>query len=85
MANMMLALLVIGGVNTAISLFYYLRVVKVMCIDPEPSDRLPLDFSLVSFRGGLLVLVTAPVFILGIWWNELYRMAEIATDGLIGK
>ena len=30
----LLVLLVLGGLNTAISLFYYLRVVKVMTIDP---------------------------------------------------
>ena len=37
-------LLVIGGLNTAISLFYYLRVVKTMTMDPEPETRLPADF-----------------------------------------
>ena len=42
----MWTLLVIGGLNTAISLFYYLRVVKIMTIDPEPENRLPVNFSL---------------------------------------
>ena len=37
----LMLLLVVGGINTAISLFYYLRVVKVMTIDPEPRDRPP--------------------------------------------
>ena len=39
---LLLTLLVIGGLNTVISLFYYLRVVKVMALDPEPEDRLPV-------------------------------------------
>lgn len=35
----MLVLLVVGGINTVISLFYYLRVLKVMTFDPPPADR----------------------------------------------
>ena len=46
--GVMLTLLVVGGLNTAISLFYYLRVVKMMTIDPEPGIGLPVGFSLVS-------------------------------------
>src|SRR5437667_6950506 len=38
----LLLLLLVGGLNTAISLIYYLRVVKVMTIDDEPRDRPPL-------------------------------------------
>ena len=48
--------LVIGGLNTAISLFYYLRVVKVMTMDPEPENRLPVSFSFIP--GTFVVAVT---------------------------
>src|SRR5262249_136156 len=44
----MIALLVIGGINTALALVYYLRVIKVMTLDPPPMDRPPAEFSLVS-------------------------------------
>ena len=37
----LLVLLIVGGLNTAISLFYYLRVVKVMTIDPELDSTAP--------------------------------------------
>ena len=37
----LMALLLFGGVNTALSLFYYLRVVKVMILE-DPPDPLPL-------------------------------------------
>jgi NADH-quinone oxidoreductase subunit N len=47
----LLLLLIIGGLNTAISLFYYLRVVKIMTIDDEPRERLPLAYSDVSLGG----------------------------------
>jgi NADH-quinone oxidoreductase subunit N len=73
-------LLVIGGVNTAISLFYYLRVVKVMTLDPESETRLPVNFSLLSSEGVFLSLVTLPVFVLGVWFDPLNRWALAAAE-----
>lgn len=75
-------LLVIGGLNTALSLFYYLRVVKVMTIDPEPLDRLPMRQSGYWAAGVYLVLLTLPVIVLGIWFNDLNVWARAATNGL---
>jgi len=70
--SVMLTLLIIGGLNTALSLFYYLRVIKTMAIDPEPIDRPTKGFSLVSLPGAYIVLVTLPVLILGIFWDQFY-------------
>ena len=80
----MIALLVIGGLNTAISLFYYLRVVKVMTLDDERDARAPASFSLASIPGAFVALITIPVFVLGLFWNELYAVAIGATAGLFG-
>lgn len=80
---LLFTLLVVGGVNTVISLFYYLRLVKVMTLDPEPADRLPLDFSLVSLEGVYVVLVTAPVLLLGLGWDALHRWAAAAASTLL--
>jgi NADH-quinone oxidoreductase subunit N len=79
----MWTLLVIGGLNTAISLFYYLRVVKVMTIDPEPETRVPVEVSLVSPAGVYLALVTLPVVVLGVWWDPLNRWAQAAAERLL--
>lgn len=79
----LMALFVIGGLNTALSLFYYLRVAKVMVIDPEPADRLPVDLSLASITGAFLVALTLPVLVLGIWWNELNVWAQKAAENLV--
>ena len=57
--------LVIGGLNTAISLYYYLRVIKIMTMDPEPESRLPFSISFVP--GTFVVLCTVPVLLLGLW------------------
>ncbi|HJT33337.1 MAG TPA: NADH-quinone oxidoreductase subunit N [Pirellulales bacterium] len=75
-------LLVIGGLNTALSLFYYLRVIKVMTMDPEPRERLPVNLSLVSPAGVYVMLLTVPVVVLGIWFNDLNLWARAAAQRL---
>ena len=56
----LLLLLIIGGLNTAVSLYYYLRIVKVMTIDEESRDRPPFTYSDVSLAGAFLWLLTLP-------------------------
>ena len=58
----MIALLVIAGINTAISLIYYLRVAKVVCIDPEPADRGPVSIGLLP--AAYVLVVSLPVLYL---------------------
>ena len=69
----LLVLLAVGGINTAISLFYYLRVVKVMTIDAETDSMAPTpSFSLVSlFAGTFLALLTVPILTLLVYTNTL--------------
>lgn len=73
-------LLFIGGLNTALSLYYYMRVVKTMTIDPEPDDRVPATLSFIPAT--FVVLVTLPLLVLGIWWNSLYDLTAHATQQL---
>ncbi len=80
----MLALLVIGGLNTALSLFYYLRVVKVMALDPESEHRAPRTFSLVSVPGVYVVLLTVPLLVLGLFYGGFYELTKQVTRGLFG-
>jgi len=56
-------LLVIGGINTFLCLFYYLRVVKVMVLDPEPDNRPPVRLPLFG-PGLFVVLMTVPVILI---------------------
>jgi NADH-quinone oxidoreductase subunit N len=81
--GMMIALLLIGGMNTVIGLFYYLRVVKVMTFEPEPKNRVPFSFPLLSFPGAYVVAISLPVLLLGIWWNDLYQWAHRAASQLL--
>ncbi len=75
---LMLVLLVVGGINTVVSLFYYLRVLKVMTFDPPPADRTAEAFPLVSIPGALVTALVVPVVSLGIFWSGLYAFARFA-------
>ena len=75
---LMLVLLVVGGINTVISLFYYLRVLKVMTFDPPPADRAGEAFPLVSLPGAVVTALAVPVLLLGLFWNGLYVAAQLA-------
>ncbi len=77
----LITVLVIGGLNTAVSLFYYLRVVKVMTMEPEPKQRLPLSIPLLP--GAFVIALTIPVIILGVWWDGLNVWAKDAVLNLI--
>jgi NADH-quinone oxidoreductase subunit N len=79
-----ITMLVVAGLNTAISLYYYLRVIKVMAIDPEPEDRPPIQMSLFpSIPGSYVLMLTLPVLIFGIWPEPLFRLAAAATKNLL--
>jgi NADH-quinone oxidoreductase subunit N len=81
--GLMISMLVVAGVNTAISLYYYLRVVKIMTIDPLPSDRPQPEFQLLSLRGIYLVAMTVPVVLLGIWFSQLTNLTIQVSRSLL--
>jgi len=76
--------LVIGGLNTVLSLFYYLRVVKVMTLSAEPALRPAPVIAMASVPGLYCLMVTAPVVILGVWWNGLFTWAQAAATSFLG-
>ncbi len=80
--TLLLLLLIAGGVNTVISLFYYIRVLKVMAIDPLPEDRVPDTFSMASLQGAYVVAVTAPLIVIFIGWDKFYPIFEQAARSL---
>ena len=75
---LMLSLLAIGGLNTVISLFYYLRVLKVMTFDPIPEDRISEPFPFVSISGAMITGLVIPVVVFGVFWSGLYAAAHLA-------
>jgi NADH-quinone oxidoreductase subunit N len=79
----LMVLLIVGGLNTAISLFYYLRVAKIMTIDEEPRDRPVLNYSDVSLSGAFLWVITLPTALLMVSWDWLSQIAMAAARNLL--
>ena len=81
--NWILMLLVFGGLNTVLSLFYYLRVVKVMAIDPEPDRATSTNWSMVSMGGAFIAFVTFPLILFFIKWDLLNEWTITAARNLL--
>lgn len=74
--------LLLGGLNTVFSLYYYLRVVKTLTIDPEPDERTPFVFSDVSLQGMYLWIIGVPTVGLMFSWDSLSTAASAAAKSL---
>jgi NADH-quinone oxidoreductase subunit N len=79
----LLALLAIGGLNTVLSLFYYLRVVKVMVLEPEPPDRKAAEVPMASGAGLFCLTMAAMLVGLGVGWEWLFAQAQLAVSTLL--
>ena len=81
--NSWLIALVIGGVlNSALSLYYYLRIMRYMYLyDPEESEEVvfPNSVRYVSLGVILLLAVIFPWY-----WDSLYGLCEEAASALLG-
>jgi NADH-quinone oxidoreductase subunit N len=71
-------LAVIGVLNSAVSLFYYARIIKATYLD-EPLDHRPL--AVPALYTGLLVALAVPILALGVYWTPLVRWAAAAFAG----
>tara|TARA_Y100000816_G_scaffold87744_1_gene60443 strand:+ start:173 stop:1666 length:1494 start_codon:yes stop_codon:yes gene_type:complete len=61
-------LVVIGGINSVVSLYYYLKVVKVMYFEGERTDKILFPSNVLS---GTLIFTAVPSLFLGIYWNPI--------------
>jgi NADH-quinone oxidoreductase subunit N len=80
--NYLLYLLVIGGLNTVISLFYYLRVIKTTILDDPVEGRESVSLPIRSGPGVYIIVLTIPTAVLIVYWNPLYDFAKAAADSL---
>ena len=70
-------LVVAGGVNSVISLYYYFHVVKVMFLGGKRSDLITYPPSTMF---GLMIFTAVPSLLLGLYWNPL---ASWVKDSLV--
>ena len=75
----MWAVLVVGGLNTVFSLFYYLRVVRAMFMEPRPEGARPAVVPRLPF-GTYVITVSLPILIMGMGGPWMARLSEITSD-----
>ena len=73
-------LLVIGGLNTVFSLFYYVRVLKAMFIKPRAEDAHRVDIP--ASMGNYALLIAVPVLALGLFPNSVTELARTVSRSL---
>lgn len=76
----MMTVLVVAALNTAISLVYYVRIAKVMCMYPEPDTRGAV--SLGFLPAAFVFVVAVPVIVFGLLPDVLARWTDVAVSHL---
>ena len=61
-------LVVVGGINSVVSLYYYLKVVKIMYFDGERKEQILLPSNTLT---GIIFVTALPSLILGIYWTPI--------------
>ncbi len=70
-------LAVVGVLNSAVSLYYYARIVKAMYLERPLSDTRVI---LPRFSVGMLAFLFAGTLLLGVYWAPLADLAERSTE-----
>jgi NADH-quinone oxidoreductase subunit N len=63
-------LAIIGALNTAVSLYYYVRIVRAMFIDAPYVENPPAIRARVGYQV-FLGLASAAILVFGIWWSPM--------------
>jgi len=69
-------LAVILAVNSVVSAYYYLKIVRLMTLKPAESDETIEGFGFLNQL--IIVAMTAPVLVLGIFWDSVMHLAANA-------
>jgi NADH-quinone oxidoreductase subunit N len=69
----MITVAIIALLNTVVSLYYYIRVLKAMFLDK--SDK-QVEINLSPLNYIVLALLIAPVLILGVYFTPLINIAK---------
>jgi NADH-quinone oxidoreductase subunit N len=73
------ALLIIGGLNTVLSLFYYVKVLKVMTLDrsvEEVEGRAAEPLITPAAQNIYAAVLALLILALGVFWNPLSRVSD---------
>ena len=79
----LMVLLFVGGLNSAVSLFYYLRIVRLMTMTPEPAVADAVHtFHVFTARSCTYCSVTLPTALLILGWEYVSALALAAARSL---
>ncbi|UCD37419.1 MAG: NADH-quinone oxidoreductase subunit N, partial [Fidelibacterota bacterium] len=70
-------LAVLGVLNSVVSLYYYVRILKVMFLDAEPTGKTVSDHP--ALTGTILVLMV-PVLLFGVYWSPLINLVRSSLE-----
>jgi len=79
---LMYVILIVGGLNTVFSLFYYVRVLKTMFIHDRPAGSRSVDIPFNTVPAMYVVMVTVPVLVLGVAVKGLSETANTVASVL---
>lgn len=79
---LLLVVLFVGGLNSAVSLFYYLHVVRLMTMKPATETGNAATLAMRSWSGVYVCLLTIPTVAVILVWNPLTAMAIAAAESL---
>lgn len=67
-------LAVIMVLNSVVSAYYYLKIVRLMVLKPQESNEKIEGFSFINQL--VIVVMTLPIFVLGIFWNTIISLTN---------
>ena len=76
--NYLLVILVVAGINTAISLFYYLAVIKTMVMGELSTAKPVGNLEVGKIETAYVIAITAPTVLLIVCWESVAHVAQQA-------
>jgi NADH-quinone oxidoreductase subunit N len=70
-------LAIMAGINSVISVYYYMKIVRLMILKPSECNDSIEKFSYTN--QALIFALTVPILVLGIFWSKLMEIVQHAT------
>ena len=77
--NILFGLLLVGGLNTVLSLFYYVRVLKVMVLEKpleEVEGRESTPLAVPAWQNAYVIVLSVVIVAMGLFWNQLSQASS---------
>ena len=72
-------LVIIGVLNSVISLYYYMRILRAMFLEGEPTGETVSDHPVMT---GTVLVLAVPILLFGVYWSPLVNMVRSSLEFL---